>query len=141
MFGVATHSGLATKAEDKAEILSAQFKSVFTAENTSTQPSVNMPVVQIMPSIHISTSGVELLLQHIQPHKASGPDTIPARVMKECASSVAPPLAVIFRKSLQTGDVRQTGETQTSRRCSKRVDLTIQQTTALYRLHRSPLNY
>ena len=30
---------------------------------------------------------------------------IPARVMKECASSVASPLAEIFRRSLQTDDV------------------------------------
>ena len=48
MFGVAalsSHSGLASKAEDKAEILSAQFKSVFTTEDTSTQPSINMPEV------------------------------------------------------------------------------------------------
>ena len=99
MFGVvalSSHSGLATKAEDKAEILSAQFKSVFSTKDTSTQPSINMPVVQTMPSIHISTRGVELLLQHIQPHKASGPDMISARVMKECASSVATPLAEIF---------------------------------------------
>ena len=64
-----------------------------------------MPAVQTMPSIHISTRDVELLLQRIQPHKASGPDMIPARVMKECASSIAPPRTEIFRRSLQTGDV------------------------------------
>ena len=52
-------------AENKAEILSAQFKSVFTTEDTSIPPSINMPKVQTMPTIHISTRGVKLLLQHI----------------------------------------------------------------------------
>jgi hypothetical protein len=43
------------------------------------------------------------LLQDINPSKASGPDGIPNRILKECASQIAPSLTVIFQKSIDTG--------------------------------------
>ena len=45
------------------------------------------------------------LLQKTNPQKASGPDMIPARLLKECAEDLAPILTIIFSKSLQTGIV------------------------------------
>jgi hypothetical protein len=39
-------------------------------------------------------NGVDKLLQDINPSKASGPDEIPNRILKECASQIAPSLTV-----------------------------------------------
>ena len=50
----------------------------------------------------ISNHGVEQLLRRIQPDIASGPNAIPARLLKECASSIATILADVFRRSLKT---------------------------------------
>ena len=51
------------------------------------------------------------LLQKSNPRKASGPDMIPARLLKECAEDLAPILAIIFNKSLQTGTVPEDWKT------------------------------
>jgi hypothetical protein len=56
-----------------------------------------------MPPIHISTQGVEKLLKDIKPNKAQGPDNIPARILKEMATTIAPILTTIFQISLDTG--------------------------------------
>jgi hypothetical protein len=47
-----------------------------------------------IPKFIIRENGVEKLLQDINPSKASGPDGIPNRILKECASQIAPSLTV-----------------------------------------------
>jgi hypothetical protein len=39
------------------------------------------------------------------PHKASGPDQIPTRLLKLCASDLAPAIARVFQTSLNSGTV------------------------------------
>ena len=43
-----------------------------------------------MKGITVSEEGVIKLLQKTNPRKASGPDMIPARLLKECADKLAP---------------------------------------------------
>ena len=50
-----------------------------------------------MPEITIRTPGVQKLLSEINPHKPHGPDNIPAHVLKEIASMLAPMLAHLFQ--------------------------------------------
>lgn len=50
-----------------------------------------------------SNEGVEKLLGSSNPYKASGPDMIPARLLKECSNELALIFATIFSKSPQTG--------------------------------------
>ena len=45
------------------------------------------------------------LLQKLDPHKASGPDNIPARLLKELADSLGPALAILYQASVDTGTV------------------------------------
>ena len=86
----------------KAEALNSQFQSVFSNETnfTATQLPSRAPP---MPDIHISTSGVLKLLQNLNPSKASGPDNLSPRVLKELSCVLADPLARLFRKSLSSG--------------------------------------
>jgi hypothetical protein len=44
----------------------------------------------------------EKLLKNINPSKASGPDNIPNRILKECAKQLAPGLKIIYQKSIDT---------------------------------------
>ena len=89
--------------EDKANVLADYFSSVFTCNNTSHLPEVNdIPLPSISPlTVHVE--GVAQLLTNIQPHKASGPDNLPARFLKEVAYEIAPVLSIVFQASLDQG--------------------------------------
>jgi len=39
----------------------------------------------------------------MQPNKASGPDNLPARFLKEIANQIAPALSIVFQASLDQG--------------------------------------
>ena len=58
-----------------------------------------------MPEIKVNKEGVTKLLHKLNPSKASGPDLIPARILKELAVEIAPFLTTIFQESFNTGTV------------------------------------
>ena len=89
--------------KDKAEALNCQFQSVFTHEHLSHLPSCCGPSQPVIPDISISVDGVLNLLKTLDTKKASGPDQIPARILKLCAEEIAPILTVIFIQSLNSG--------------------------------------
>ena len=45
------------------------------------------------------------LLEAVKPHKATGPDAIPARLLKDYAAEIAPVLTLIYQASLGQGTV------------------------------------
>ena len=95
---------LATDSEHKAQILNTHFQSVFTLENNSTLNITDNSYPQI-PSLDISTNGITKLLQRLDTNKSTGPDQIPALILKSCAPTLAPILQVIFTQSLNTATV------------------------------------
>ena len=100
------HEGkLCSAPSDKANILNKQYESVFTKEDSSDIPTPSGEPLPEMDAIEISEEGVEKLLKNLNLHKAGGPDGLPAKVLKECASEIAPYLTKIFQKSLQEGNV------------------------------------
>jgi hypothetical protein len=64
---------------------------------TSPHPPVN--------NITVDCNGVTKLLRNLKPHKASGPDGIPARLLKETAEEIAPAITLLFQASLDQGTV------------------------------------
>lgn len=58
-----------------------------------------------MPCFTVTEHGVEKLLTFLSPNKASGPDGISPRVLKELAPDLAPILASLYRRLLATGEV------------------------------------
>ena len=58
-----------------------------------------------MDPIHVSCPGVIKLLKNLKPHKAAGPDGIPARLLKEVAVEIAPAVTLLFQSSLDQGKV------------------------------------
>ena len=89
----------------KAEILNRQFESVFSNEDLSNIPSKGDSPHSSMPCITITTPGVTKILKNLKIHKASGPDEIPARILKETADIIAPAITALYNKSLNTGDI------------------------------------
>ena len=65
---------------------------------------MSRPVSRHLPG-HGTEDGVRKLLQKSNQRKASGPDMVPARLLKECSEELSPILTSIFNKSLQTGTV------------------------------------
>ena len=59
----------------------------------------------IMEPIVIEENGVEKLLRDLKPNKASGPDGISPRVLKQLSREIAPIVTIIFKKSLSSGVV------------------------------------
>ena len=54
-------------------------------------------------NITVTENGVHKLLAGLEPHKASGPDQLPARLLKELASELAPIYTLLFQASLDQG--------------------------------------
>ena len=96
---------LESEPKKKAETLLNQFKSVFTKDESDELPPVNLKINDSLSSIKIDVKGVEKLLLDINPSKASGPDEIPNLVLKNCARALAPGVAVLFQKSLDSGEL------------------------------------
>jgi hypothetical protein len=88
---------LAETAEQKAEMLNSQFTSVFTTENTTNMPSKGNSPFKPMKDIKIGEKGVEKALNRLNPSKATGPDKVPVRILKETANIITPILTVLFR--------------------------------------------
>ena len=80
-------------------------QSVFTNEDISTMPRPNSNSYPTMSHSTIHTSGVENLLRNPNPHKATGPDAIPAHLLCELSAEVAPALTFVFQMSLDTGQI------------------------------------
>ena len=70
----------------------------------------NLPDLGISPTpemkkITINTEGVQNLLQHLKPNKATGPDDIPAKFLKEVNIEISPLISFIFQASLDQGQI------------------------------------
>ena len=96
---------LRTDSMEKAEILSNQFKSVFTQEDNTVIPHLHGPNYPTISILEVTPIGVTKLLNGINPKKAQGPDEIPCRILRELDKELTPALTAIFNKSLKTGEL------------------------------------
>ena len=53
-----------------------------------------------MPEITVTINGVTKLLEKLNPYKASGPDMVSARFLKEVATEISPALTLLFNASI-----------------------------------------
>ena len=94
---------LHTDSKKKADILLHEFQSAFTHEDKSSIPTLDGPSSPTIHDLHISVDGVRKLMQDLDQNKASGPDKIPCRVLKELAPELSPVVTALFRQSLDCG--------------------------------------
>jgi hypothetical protein len=89
----------------KAKILNQQYDSVFTDEDLSNTPNLGRNNIPIINTPYITEKGVNLLLKKLDTTKATGPDLIPTRILKEAADEITSFLTSIFNKSITSGEV------------------------------------
>ena len=78
----------AASPQQKAEMLNAQFSSVFTEEDTENLPQLNKryPSLSIL---YVSAIGVEKLLLNLNASKAAGSDKLSGKLLKATAHEIA----------------------------------------------------
>ena len=81
----------------KATLLNNQFSSVFTEKYLSRLPSMDGEPFPDMHGFSVTTEGVRELLLNLYPHKATGPDSISLRFLKDHTDCTAPVLTLIFQ--------------------------------------------
>jgi len=106
---------IASKDEEKAEVLNAFFASVFNSQTGYSQDS--QPLVlqdregeQNKPHV-IQEEAVNNLLCHLDTYKSMGLDGINPRVLRELAEELAKRLSIISQRSWLTGEVPDEGRT------------------------------
>ena len=82
-----------------------------------------------LPELFISQDGVEKLLSVIQASKASGPDLILCRFLKELAHEISPILTIIFNTNYRMESSNPTGEMLMLLLSSRRVPIIWWRTT------------
>ena len=83
----------------KASVLNSYFKSVFTAEDTSTIPNKGTSPLPDIDDISFAAAGIAKQLELLKPMKASGPDQISPWILKNFAHPCAAILQRIFQQS------------------------------------------
>ena len=90
---------------EKSNILNQHFYSVFTNDSSSLLPEMGQSPYPDVPLFDINVAGVAKLLQEVVPFKATGPDGIPPRLLKEMSNELAPSLTLIFRASIHQSSI------------------------------------
>ena len=103
-----TESGqLTTDAREMAEILQKQYQSVFSnpSATSKTVPESENQHQCSLDDIHFGTEDIIAAIKEIDINATSCPDDIPVRILNNCCSSLAYPISLIWKESLETGNI------------------------------------
>ena len=95
---------------DQFEILNEQFVQALNKEENTSMPNMGTGTSNTAPPLNIQVNGVKKLLLGQNPHKASGPDQISPKFLKELASSIAPTLSLIIKLPMNRVRFLMTGK-------------------------------
>ena len=91
---------------EEAEILNNYFASVFANEGSGVLPNFEeRNFSETLSNLEISTVMISKALDKLKASKSQGPDNIHPKFIKECKESLQQPLEIIFKKSLETGQI------------------------------------
>ena len=97
---------LATEGEEMAEELNKYFSSVFTREDTANVPvPPPMRTRSRLTKSFVTTQKVRRKIRQLKPHSAAGPDGIALKLLQQCEDELAPVLAMLYRKLLNSEQV------------------------------------
>ena len=97
---------LTSDPKDMADLLQAQYKKVFSDPEKKTDFNADedseFPGIEtIDPQEEDFITAINL----IPPNAASGPDKFPITILKECKKELAKPLCILWKRSLETGEI------------------------------------
>ena len=95
----------ATNRLDRSQHKGGVFIDVFTEENFDVPPSLPSHALPPIDEIQLSVERVKDQLRKINPNKATGPDGIVSKVLKDNANSIALMLTSVVQQSLDTATV------------------------------------
>ena len=91
---------------EKDEILQTFFSSVFTQEDMENMPLLSqVDFDSPLNDIKFTSEDVYELLSKLKPTKSPGPDWLHPRLLKELAQALSYPIALLFQKSLDSGQL------------------------------------
>eukprot|EP00117_Sycon_ciliatum_P040211 scpid53825/ scgid29586/ Probable RNA-directed DNA polymerase from transposon X-element; Reverse transcriptase len=94
---------------EKAECLAKHFSSKCSLGDRELTindlPAVTTPTHEPLEHVHFREASVRRHLARLVPSKASGPDSIPSRILKECPKELAAAITKLFRVSFRAGVV------------------------------------
>ena len=94
---------VAADALEKAEVFAEIFAKNSNIDPGNLTPPTLPPTQHSMPKIEFNTEKLKKILMNLNTKKATGPDGIPAIVLKMCAVELTPILRELFQYSLEKG--------------------------------------
>ena len=94
-----------TDPKEQAEILNGQYASVFTRDDGDIDVWSESNNLVHLDEIQITEANVRKAIDKLKEQLASGPDGIPARVIKELKEEMVKPLKILFQKSMDDGEI------------------------------------
>ena len=89
---------------EQAEILNAHYATVFTRSESDLPVKKNV-TESIIDDIDVSVERVMNTIDELKENSAPGPDKISNKIIKELKEQLALPLSILFRNSLDSGEV------------------------------------
>jgi hypothetical protein len=88
-----------------ADLLNSYFSSVFSDEDENNIPAAPSTTEAVFENVVLTEEKIKEKIMKQKSSSALGPDGIGAMVLQQLKDQVAPALSMIFRKSLDTGEV------------------------------------
>ena len=126
---------------DKANILNRQYMSVFTQETSGDIPTTSGTPFPDMDNIRIQEQGIEKPLKNLNPKKATGPDNIPARILKDFAAPMFLSYPLSSTEHWKRGKCQMTGAKLMLQQSTRRAPDKTLQTIAPCHLRASAVRY
>lgn len=95
----------ASSSQEKADLFNDFFYSNFSYTNDEELPEIESFINPNLTGLTLDVVDIRLLLTTINANKATGPDGLSGRFLKECSAEIAPSLTWLFNLSLSTGHV------------------------------------
>ena len=92
-------------ADSIADLLNTFFASVFHQDQTHSANENTITDENCLTDIELTVDDILPLLHSLNEHKATGPDGISNKILKETAEQVAPSLCLLFNLSLRSGSL------------------------------------
>ena len=97
---------LITSDQEKTEVLSRYFSSVYVEEGSEVPPSLSCKFQgSPLTDVDISPQKVEAKLASLKVTSSPGPDAIHPRVLHEAAGALSRPLSLLYHRSLDSGQL------------------------------------
>ncbi len=102
---IKTDQTFATSDQEKANTLNDYFISISSVDDSeAVLPNITLKTNNTLSNIHITEQEIRDVLSNLVTNKASGPDEISHRMLKETRMTISEPLQILFSRSLSSGN-------------------------------------